>query len=146
MEEHVQQKITIDVSTPDRVVLSTECTKIVAYGELGQFTVLPGHTRFASNLRVSELEITEEGSDSPMLLFVSGGILNVENNTVKVFAPSSEKSEEIDIQRAEAAKDRAEKKLDKKTEDIDADRAEFALQRALVRLQLAQKSKGRSHG
>jgi F-type H+-transporting ATPase subunit epsilon len=71
---------------------------------------------------------------------VTGGFLEVRGDQVTVLARTAERPEEIDVHRAEAAKERAEERLREHAADLDIVRAGLALQRALVRLQLAQEA------
>lgn len=137
-------KINFDVSTPEKKVVSCQCDQVVADGIVGQFTILPDHASFVSNLRtcIVKYDCGSKEQDESLFVFVAGGTLVVENNNLRIFTSAAEKGSDIDLDRAQNAKARAEKRLDDKAGEIDFDRAEAALKRALVRLYLADKVKG----
>lgn len=129
---------TVQVFTPERTVLSTEAISLVAPGFEGSFGVLAHHAPMLIELRVGELRITtQEGKEKR--LAISGGFAEIYNNTVRVLADSAELAEEIDIERAEAARRRAEERLRTHHADTDIARAEAALHRATNRLRVASK-------
>ncbi|RMD60060.1 MAG: F0F1 ATP synthase subunit epsilon, partial [Nitrospirae bacterium] len=130
----------LDIVTPTgRVVSEEDVEEVVAPGIEGEFGILPGHMPFITLLDIGELVYKKNGKSHP--LFVNSGYLEVSNDKVIVLAESAEPVEKIDIERAEAAKKRAEERLKAKGKDIDFIRSEAALKRALKRLQLAKKYK-----
>lgn len=135
-------KINFDVSTPEKKVVSCQCDQVVADGIVGQFTILPDHASFVSNLRICIVKYDCGDKEQDEELFVAGGTLVVENNHLRIFTSAAEKGSDIDVDRAQNAKTRAEKRLDSREGGIDFDRADAALKRALVRLYLVDKVKG----
>src|SRR5215510_1417364 len=138
-------RILLEVVTPERQVLSTEVDEVSAPGSLGYFGVLPGHTPFITTLGVGELSY--RSGNQWEYLSINWGYAEVLPNKVTVLTQTAEMAEEIDIERAERAKRRAEERLREwstTVADIDFDRASTALQRALIRLQVAQKGVGPS--
>jgi len=137
----------LEIITPEKIVASFMCTKLIAEGTEGQLIIYPGHTRFITGLRIGELIVqAAKGSsdkikhrETKMNYFVAGGYLYAQDNVVKIFTPSSEKTADIDIDRAKVAKEKAERLLKEKSETTDLMRADFALERALKRLILAGK-------
>ena len=110
--------------------------EVVLPGVMGYFGVLPGHAPFLSTLGVGELTY-RMGRDERHLA-VAGGFAEVRNDKVIVLADVAEQPEEIDRERAERARERAERRLaGRSQDDIDYARAAAALARALVRLQVA---------
>ena len=131
-------KIRLRVVTPIRLVLDEEVDEVTAHGELGEFGVLPDHIAFLSTLVAGELSYKQGATKK--LLAVGGGYAEVLDNVVTVLAPTAEFAAEIDVARAQRAKERAEKQLAQlNREEKDWEVAETALQRALVRLQVASK-------
>jgi F-type H+-transporting ATPase subunit epsilon len=111
---------------------------VMAPGSLGEFGVLSGHTPFMTSLKTGTIHYRDEnGKDQ--YVFVSGGFAEALPDQVTVLAESAERMEDIDMERAKEALERAENRLaqDKTKEDIDFARARAALERALVRLKLA---------
>ena len=129
-------RLTLEVATPTRLVVSEAVDEIVAPGSQGYFGVLPGHAAFLTTLGIGEL-IYRVGRDEHYLA-VAGGFAEVRNDKVIVLADSAERPEEIDRARAESARERAERRLAGRSEsDVDYVRAIAALARALTRLQAA---------
>jgi len=130
--------IKLEIVTPDKAVVNEDVNIVMAPGSLGEFGVLIGHTPFLTTLKTGIIRYTDaQGTDQ--YVFVSGGFVEALPDKVTVLAESAEKTEEIDVERAKAALERAEKRLEeaRTKEDIDADRAKAALERAVVRINLA---------
>jgi len=100
----------------------------------GEFGVLPNHVNLLSALAIGALRFDAGGKRQHV--FISGGFAEVSNNTVTVLAEAAELAEDIDQARAQAAKERAEKRLAEKTDKVDITRAEAAMKRAGARLYL----------
>jgi F-type H+-transporting ATPase subunit epsilon len=129
--------IRLEVVTPQKEVVKEETQIVVAPGVLGEFGVLIGHTPFMTALNVGTIRYTDaQGQENSV--FVSGGFAEALPDKVTVLAESAEKSQDIDVDRAKAAMDRAQKRIDDKSENIDYVRAKMALKRALHRIQLAE--------
>lgn len=126
-------KIRLEIVTPYRQVLDAEVDEVIAPGEEGQFGVLPGHTPFLSTIIVGEL-VYRQGNQLKYVA-VSHGYAEVEYHRVTVLLDAAERPEEIDVERAEAARERAERKLAQLSQD-DHDYYETlaALDRAMNRL------------
>ncbi len=105
-------------------------------GVKGQFQVLPHHADLVSLLNVGPIKFETE-DNKVRYLATSGGYCEVKDNVLKIIVESAEFAEEIDVQRAENAKKRAEERLKTKQPDIDIPRAKLALARALNRLKIA---------
>jgi F-type H+-transporting ATPase subunit epsilon len=131
-------KIRLRVVTPARLVLDEEVDEVTAPGELGEFGVLPNHIAFLSTLVPGVLSY-KQGSKIQTLA-ISGGYAEVLDNVMTVLATAAEFPLEIDVARAQRAKEQAERTLGGLNyEDQDFKIAEAALQKALVRLQVASK-------
>lgn len=134
------QKIKFQIITPERVVFTDEIDQITAMTKDGEITVLPGHLPIITVLQPGELKCKKGAEEFPMA--VSGGFLEVRpDNSVIVLADTAERVEEIDIARAEAAKERALKTMQ---EERKLDSAEYAtlqatLEKALTRLKVGNK-------
>jgi F-type H+-transporting ATPase subunit epsilon len=136
-------RIQLEVVTPERLVLSVEVDEISAPGALGYFGVLPGHTPFLTTLGVGE--VGYRIGNQWEYLAITWGYAEVLPNKVTILTETAEMAEEIDIERAERAKRRAEERLREwstAVADVDFERASVALQRAFLRLQVAQKRAG----
>ncbi len=127
----------LDVVTLKRVVFSEPIESVIAPGTVGYFGILPGHTPFVSSLQVGITKITKPGGER-IHLFTSSGFLMTDGKRVILLAEAAERPEEIDIARAQRAKERAEKRLAERAPDTDINRAKVALLRAITRLKLAR--------
>jgi len=124
---------TLEIITPERTVLSAQVVSVSAPGIEGGFQVLFEHAPLLSALDTGR--VTVRLVDGTQEVFAtSGGFLEVRDNKVLLLLETAERPQEIDIQRAEAARDRAKERLAHRTHDMDAVRAEAALHRAMNRL------------
>jgi len=133
-------KIKFQIITPERVVFTDKIDQITAMTKDGEITVLPGHIPIITVLQPGELRCKKGADEFPMA--VSGGFLEVRpDSSVVVLADTAERVEEIDVARAEAAKERALKTMQ---EERQLDSAEYAtlqatLEKALTRLKIGNK-------
>ena len=126
----------LEIVTPKRVVFSGEVTSFSAPGVVGGFQVLKNHAPLLSSIDVGEVKFADiAGIESHYA--VSGGVVEVHDNKVVMLAETAERSDEIDVVRAQEARDRARKRLAEKKSEVDFDRARVALFRALNRLKVA---------
>ena len=133
------ENIMLEVVTPEKVVLSEQVQIVASPGSLGEFGVLVGHTPFLTTLKTGILRYTDvQGTER--YVFVSGGFAEALPDKVTVLAESAEKQDEIDLERAKAAMERAEKRLaaERDKEQVDIARAKAALERAVTRINLVQ--------
>jgi F-type H+-transporting ATPase subunit epsilon len=133
----------LELATPMRLVVSTEVDEVVAPGEQGYFGVLPGHAAFLTTLGSGEVVYRRGREESA--LAVIGGFAEVSGERVIILAEEAERPEEIDRERAERARQRAEQRLAGRSpqgtaEEIDYARAQAALRRAQTRLQVASRA------
>ncbi len=130
------ENITLEVVTPEKIVVSEDAQIVVASGTLGEFGVLIGHTPFLTTLKTGTIYY-KDTNGSERFLFVSGGFAEALPDKVTVLAESAERRGDIDAGRAKSALERAQHRLEKE-EDVDFVRAKAALERALYRLKLAE--------
>jgi F-type H+-transporting ATPase subunit epsilon len=136
----VADRLTLELATPTRLMVTAEVDEVVVPGSLGYFGVLPGHAPLLATLGIGE--VTYRIGRDEYHLAVSGGFVEVRNDKVIILADVAETPGDIDRGRAERARDRAEARLaGRSQEEIDYARAMCALARALTRLQVA----GRPH-
>ena len=127
-------KLNLEVITPERLVLREQVDEVVAPAVNGELGILPEHTPLISQLKTGVL--TYRQGNQSRRMHVSGGFIEVASDSVSVLSDVAERPEEIDVDRAHRAKERAERRLASKEEDIDLLRAELKLQRAIVRIEL----------
>ena len=135
---------TLEIVTPDRSLIREEVDEAVVPGSEGDFGVLPGHTPLLSMLRIGELWY-RQGQEKHYLA-VAFGFVEVLPDRVTVLAQVGERAQEIDIARAERAKQRAEQRLAQlhlTPVDLDIERARIALMKSLLRLQVATRARTR---
>lgn len=131
-----EARLLFELATPNRLAVSEEVDEVVAPGTEGYFGVLPGHTPFLTSLQSGE--VSYRVGRVEQYVAVSGGFAEVRADRVIILAEHAERPEEIDRERAERARQRAERRLAGKTpEEIDYSRALAAFSRALTRLQVA---------
>jgi F-type H+-transporting ATPase subunit epsilon len=129
--------VLFELATPARMLVSVEADEVVAPGAEGYFGVLPGHAAMLTTLKPGE--VTYRSGQTEHHLAVLGGFAEVRAERVIILAENAERPEEIDRERAERARQRAEMRLqgrspDGMVEEIDFARALEALARALTRL------------
>ncbi|HUJ40786.1 MAG TPA: F0F1 ATP synthase subunit epsilon [Candidatus Acidoferrales bacterium] len=132
MEQH---KLTLEVVTPERQVLHEDVDSIQLPGLDGYLGILPGHAPLLTELGAGVLSF-KKGEETRYATAL-GGFAEVLGDRVIVLAERSELAEEIDLGRAEAARERALKRLHEHGEEVDFQRAQLALQRSLTRIQVA---------
>jgi F-type H+-transporting ATPase subunit epsilon len=129
----------LEIITPERVLVREEVEAVEAQGALGEFGILPGHTRFLTTLVIGEARYTKGGSTRH--LATSGGFAEVTDNRVTLLLDTAEFCEDIDVERAKKAEQRATNAL----RELDVDAPEYeeyslALGRALARITVASKA------
>ena len=135
-------KLDIDIVTAERIVYSEkEVDEIIAPGAVGEFAVLPRHAAFLTMLVPGVVVIKKGGDETEMA--ISGGFVEVRENRVVVVADTAERAEEIDAERAAAARHRAQERLATRPADIDQARATAALERSLARLKVIERRRRR---
>jgi F-type H+-transporting ATPase subunit epsilon len=135
----VAERLTLELATPTRLVVTVEADEVVVPGSLGYFGVLPGHAPLLATLGIGE--VTYRIGREEYHVAISGGFAEVRNDKVIILADVAETPGEVDRGRAERARDRAEARLaGRSQEEIDYTRAMCALARALTRLQVAGRS------
>jgi len=136
-------KLSVDVITAERVVFSdTGIDVVVAPGAEGELAILPSHAPLMTFLAPGELRLRKEGGEETDMV-VTGGFLEVRDDKVVILAESAERTEEIDIARAQQARVRAQERLAARESAVDIARAEAALRRSAVRLKVVERRRRR---
>jgi F-type H+-transporting ATPase subunit epsilon len=135
------QKLTLELVTPAKQVLSESVDEITAPGTMGQFGILPGHTPMLTTLEVGELSYRK--GEKTFYVAVNWGYVEIEEDRVIILVQTAESEDEIDLERAKIALGRAEQAL----AEMSAEEKEYlvmqkALARAMARIQVASR-KGR---
>jgi F-type H+-transporting ATPase subunit epsilon len=132
----MENKLRLDIVTPHGRVLSEDVDEVATTGSEGEFGVLPGHVNFVTTLKICMLSY-RIGTETKHA-FINSGYAEVKPDQVVILADSAELSEEIDLQRALEARERAEERL-RQQDKIDIGRATAALERATIRIQVADR-------
>ncbi len=135
--------LTVDIVTAERLVYSEEgVDRMVVPGIEGELGILPRHAPLLTMIQPGVLRIVK-GNDE-MDMAISGGFLEVRQNRVTILADSAERAEEIDIARAEEARQRAQRRLEERTAEMDLSRTEASLARSLARIKAVERRRRRS--
>jgi F-type H+-transporting ATPase subunit epsilon len=132
------KNIKLEVVTPEKSIVSEEAQIVMAPGAEGEFGVLIGHTPFLTTLKTGTVHYTA-ADGKQRFVFVSGGFAEALPDKVTVLAESAERRRDIDTDRAKAAMERAQSRLDREQDEgIDFLRAKAALERAIHRIGLVE--------
>ncbi len=135
-------KLRVEVVTGERIVYEQDdVDMVVAPGADGTLGILPRHAPIVTLLSMGEMRIRKGATEDSLVVF--GGFLEVAHDQVRVLADTAERAEDIDVVRAQEARDRAEARLAERTATIDFTRAEIALRRSMIRLRVGQRTRGR---
>jgi len=133
--------IKLDIVTAERLVLSEDVEYVSAPGVDGILGILPRHQPLLTALTVGEMHYKKDGQDYHYA--IGGGFMEVRPDKVTVLADSAEHADEIDEQRAEQARQRAQQTLrDRPKGDVEFARLEQSLRRAEIRLKVARRKRG----
>lgn len=123
----------VEVVSPEGSLFSGKANRVFASAEMGEVGILPKHAPFLSPLKPGV--ITIESGDEEDILYVSGGILEVQPDQVSILADTVIRAEDIDVKEAEKAKKRAEDALKSAHEKMDIDAAQMQVIKALAQIQ-----------
>jgi F-type H+-transporting ATPase subunit epsilon len=134
------EKLHLEIITPEKLLVREDADLVEAPGTAGEFGVLPGHVAFLSTLNHGEVRFSNEGRTR--FIATSGGFAEVRDNTVLLLLDTAEFGEEIDLARAQRARERAEAAL----QGLTLEQEEYAalqatLLRALARIATASKTR-----
>jgi len=132
----------VEIVTAERELYSGEANLVSAPGTEGRLGILPRHAALLTTLSPGALNIKLGDAEEP--IFISGGFLEVSNNSVIVLADTAELAEEIDQARAEEARRRAQEELAQAQSDVERAELLGALERAMTRLRVAELARRRS--
>jgi F-type H+-transporting ATPase subunit epsilon len=132
----MENKLKLEIVTPYGLIFSDEINEVVAPGSEGEFGVLPKHIPFLTTLKIGMLTYKKDSKTGHF--FVNWGYAEIGPDKVLILTDSAEKAENIDVERAIAAKKRAEERF-KQIENFAQARSTASLERALTRIQIADK-------
>ncbi|MCK5543516.1 MAG: F0F1 ATP synthase subunit epsilon [Desulfobacterales bacterium] len=131
------ESLFLEVVTPQKAIVSEEVQIVVAPGSEGEFGVLKNHTTFLTSLKVGSLRY-KDAIGKERFVFINQGFAEVLPDRVTILAESAERRKNIDTERCQQAKDRAEKRLADESGEVDSVRAEAALMRAVQRIAMVK--------
>ena len=131
-------KLDVEIVTGERVVLSeTDVDMVVAPGSDGALGILPQHAPLISTLAAGELRVKKGNREQSIVVF--GGFIEVTPHKVTILADTAERIDEIDVNRAEEARRRAEEAIRNRGEAVEIEEALAALRRANLRLNVGRR-------
>lgn len=130
-------RLQVEIVTAEGLIFSGETDTVTAPGADGQLTILPSHAPLITSLAEGDLKYMDNSEEHHIALL--GGFMEVNSNRVTVLANAAEAEGDIDLERAEVAVERAQRRLAERTEEIDLERALASLRRARVRLNIARR-------
>lgn len=135
--------LSVEIITGERVVYEeTDVDMVVAPGADGSVGILPSHAPLFTLLALGEMRVIKGGDEQSLAVF--GGFMEVSGDHVRILADAAERAEEIDVDRAEQARQRAEsRKSEARRAAEEMIRADAAMRRSLVRLRIGRRRRGR---
>ena len=127
--------IKLDIVTPQKISYSEEINVLEAPAIDGLIGILPGHAPLVTALEIGVLRVVRNQEE--IMISISEGFMEVKPDQIKVVVRTAELPQEINVERAEEAKERAESRLNNGDKKIDETRAKAALERAIARLKVA---------
>lgn len=127
----------LEIVTPEQILLRDEVQFMVAPGAEGELGIMKNHAPLVAALNIGVLRY-KNASGTQKKMALSGGFVEVIDNVARVLAETAENGEHIDVLRAKAAKERAERRLQAREDNLNLARAEMALKRAIARLKAAE--------
>ena len=136
-------KLFFEITTPERIVFQEEADQVSVPTSTGEITILPEHIALVSELVPGELTLLHNGE--PQHFVVAGGFVEVrDGNRVIILADLAERAEEIDVVRAEEARERARKLMSEERQDSEGfAEASALLEKSLARLRVANRARHR---
>jgi F-type H+-transporting ATPase subunit epsilon len=127
----------LEIVTPEKLVVKDVAEEMQIPGKNGYLGILPGHAPLITELAVGQISYLSGGETH--YLCVAWGFAEVLPDKVTILAETAERGKDVDCDRAQKAKERAEKRLTSNDPQVDVPRAQNALARANTRLEVAQK-------
>ena len=128
-------KLTLEVVTPEKKVLSESVDEVVLPGREGYLGVLPCHAPLLTSLRIGQVEYRQGGATARLAL--AWGFAEVLPDRVSILADVAERPDEIDLERAKAKKEEIERAMKEAAPGFDFAKAQDSLQKAIVRIDIA---------
>jgi F-type H+-transporting ATPase subunit epsilon len=137
--------IHVDVVSAEEQIFSGHAEFVVLPGEMGELGIYPRHTPLITRIRPGTVRLRIPGQNAEELIFVSGGILEVQPDSVTVLADTAVRGHDLDEAKALEAKQRAEEAMHDRTSEIDYAKATAELAEAMAQLAAIQRLRKGSH-
>jgi len=134
-------KLVLEIITPTKVVLNEEVDEVTIPTVNGEISILPNHVDLLTKIKPGEMVIRKNNKAD--LFAITGGFLEVSKNHVNILADHAIRADNIEIAKAEEAKDRAQKAMKEKASEKDFAIADAELRKAILELKVARKHKVR---
>lgn len=131
----------VDVVSAEEEIFSGPATMLFAPGVMGDLGILPRHAPLLTRIKPGEVRIQTADSDEEQIIYVSGGMLEIQPAAVTVLADTATRARDIDEAAAIEAKERSEKLLSDQKDDVDYAAASAELAEAMAQLQAIQRLK-----
>ena len=131
----------VDVVSAETEIFSGQATMLFAPGVMGDLGILPRHAPLLTRIKPGEVRIQTPDSDEELVIYVSGGMLEIQPQAVTVLADTATRAHDIDEAAAIEAKERAEKLLKDQKGDVDYAAASAELAEAMAQLQALSRLK-----
>jgi len=131
--------IQVNIVSAEEAIFSGEAELLVAPGETGELGILPGHAPLLTRVKAGTVKIKQPGKTEDELIYVSGGMMEVQPKALTILADTSIRAHDLDEAKALAAKQAAEEALADKSSEMDRARALAELAQAAAQLQAIQK-------
>ncbi len=134
-------KLVLEIITPTKVILNEEVDEVTVPTVNGEISILPNHVDLLTKIKPGELIIHRSNKDE--LFAITGGFLEVSKNHINILADHAVRAADIEIAKAEQARERAQRAMKEKASEKDFAIADAELRKALLELKVARKHKPR---
>ena len=135
----------VDVVSAEEQIFSGIAEVVVVPGEMGELGIYPGHTALMTRVKPGAVRIKRPNQEHEELIYVSGGMLEVQPSVVTVLADTAIRGHDLDEARALEAKQAAEEAIKNRTSDIDYAQAQAELAEAIAQLRAIQQLRKHTH-
>lgn len=128
----------VDVVSAEELIFSGLAEIVIVPGEMGELGIYPRHTPLLTRIKPGSVRIKRPDQEQDELIYVSGGMLEVQPNLVTILSDTAIRSKDLDEARALEAKQAAEESMKNRTSDLDYAQAEAELAQAIAQLRIIQ--------
>ena len=133
-----QNKIRLEIVSAEEELFSDDVEMVFAPGTMGELGITPKHTPLITTLKAGDVRAQLSASDTK-IFFVSGGLLEIQPNTVTILSDTAIREDDLDEERAKQAEENAKKAMENSSTDMDLIKAKTELAQAAAQLTLIKK-------